>query len=200
MPVPDEVAVTTDVVIQKLQVVAEQVGEMDGRASPGFDCVAVPFIKYATVLCPQLTGQGTERARPAGCTQHSSILSKHTTPSQDKHFGNTCSAHACPLPFRKSFRLCTNEYVLKDGEKTARVHPNAGVKQGCPLLPLIFSLYVDDIDDLAEGVCGAVTGTYGVHVTHLLYADDLSLTANDPNAMQTMLNRLDRSTKEAPTH
>eukprot|EP00983_Pelagomonas_calceolata_P001213 41706-Pelagomonas_calceolata.AAC.1 len=33
-------------------------------------------------------------------------------------------------------------------------------------------------------------GTDGVHVTHLLYAGDLTLTANDPNAMQTMLNHL----------
>eukprot|EP00983_Pelagomonas_calceolata_P064835 1148310-Pelagomonas_calceolata.AAC.2 len=51
-----------------------------------------------------------------------------------------------------------DEHVLKDGEKTARVNPNTGVKQGCPLYPLIFSLYVDDIDEIAEGVQGAVTG------------------------------------------
>eukprot|EP00983_Pelagomonas_calceolata_P030030 940152-Pelagomonas_calceolata.AAC.1 len=58
MPVPDEVAVPTDVVMQKL--VAEQIGKMNGRPSPGFDSVAVPLIKYATVLCPRLAGQGTE--------------------------------------------------------------------------------------------------------------------------------------------
>eukprot|EP00983_Pelagomonas_calceolata_P072259 1151637-Pelagomonas_calceolata.AAC.2 len=86
----------------------------------------------------------------------------------------------------------SDEYILKDGEKTARVHPNAGVKQGCPLWPLLFSLYENKIDDLAEGAHGAVTGTDGLHVTHLLYANDLTLTANDPNAMQTMLDCLDR--------
>ncbi len=37
---------------------------------------------------------------------------------------------------------------------------------------------------------GAVTGTDDVRVTHMLYADDLTLLANAPDAMQIMLNRL----------
>eukprot|EP00983_Pelagomonas_calceolata_P059008 1145741-Pelagomonas_calceolata.AAC.3 len=82
-------------------------------------------------------------------------------------------------------------YIQKDGEKAAWVHPNTDAKQGCPLSPLLFSLYVNDRNDLAEGVQGAATGTDGVHVTHMLYADDLTLIAHDPSALQTMLDRLD---------
>jgi len=33
-----------------------------------------------------------------------------------------------------------DEYVLVDGTKQASVRPTRGVKQGCPLSPLLFSL------------------------------------------------------------
>ena len=45
---------------------------------------------------------------------------------------------------------------------------------------MLFSLYINDIDDIAEGVSGAITGTAGVHVSHMLYADDLTLLNNEP--------------------
>eukprot|EP00983_Pelagomonas_calceolata_P041958 1138286-Pelagomonas_calceolata.AAC.1 len=83
-----------------------------------------------------------------------------------------------------------DEYVLVDGLKQAAMSPTKGVKQGCPLSFLLFALYINDIDRLAEGVEGAVTGTEGVRVTHMLYANDLSFTTNRTDQMQCMLDKL----------
>jgi hypothetical protein len=45
-----------------LALVAEQIGKMNGRASPaGFDCVAASFIQNAVVVRPKPDGRGSER-------------------------------------------------------------------------------------------------------------------------------------------
>ena len=83
-----------------------------------------------------------------------------------------------------------DEYVLVDGDKEVHVRPARGVKQGCPLSPLLFSLYINDIPSVADGLQGAVTGSEGMQVSHLLYADDLTLLSNRPDQLQSMLKKL----------
>ena len=101
------------------------------------------------------------------------------------HYGNTLGVLACLRLLLSVIQDMYNrdKYVLKDGDKTARVRLNKVSPS-----PLLFSLYINDIDDIAEGVSGAITA--GVHVSHMLYADDLTLLTNEPRDMQIMLSWL----------
>ena len=84
---------------------------------------------------------------------------------------------------RITYRLSHIKFLVKDQ------HCKHPYKQGCPLSPLLFSLYINDMGrEISEGIEGAVTGDRVICVSHMLYADDLGLTTNDPGEMQTMLN------------
>jgi len=87
-----------------------------------------------------------------------------------------------------------DEYVLIDGNKQASTKSTdlRGVKQGCPLSPLLFSLFINDVGKIADHCEGAITGSEGLTVTHMLYADDLLLTSNESKQLQKMLNNLKR--------
>ncbi len=82
------------------------------------------------------------------------------------------------------------DYTLLDGNNRANVQPSFGVKQGCPLSPLLFSTHLNDINCLAERVHGALTGIANLMATHLLVAINLSLVSNDHTIVQMMLNKL----------
>jgi len=58
------------------------------------------------------------------------------------------------------------------------------------LFHLCFFSLINDVDCIAWDLRGAVTGRADVCVTHMLYADDLRLTANEPGQLQVMLDRL----------
>ena len=86
-------------------------------------------------------------------------------------------------------RLCVCECVCVCVCVCARAHSSL-VLQSLLQSPLLFSLYVGDVDFVAEGCTGAVTGTEEFHVSHLMFADDLTLLSNCGTDLQRMLNRL----------
>lgn len=65
-----------------------------------------------------------------------------------------------------------------------------GVKQGCPLSPLLFGLYIDRLEPLIAACNGAPPTLNGTPVPLLLYADDLLLISSNPAGLQRQLDSL----------
>jgi hypothetical protein len=85
-----------------------------------------------------------------------------------------------------------DSYTFVDGERrSCPLCPTKGVKQGCPLSPLLFSLYINDLAPrLTQPTHGARIFGSSRRVTHLFYADDLVLLAESPRGLQAMLDAL----------
>jgi len=67
-----------------------------------------------------------------------------------------------------------------------------GVKQGCPLSPLLFGLYIDRLEHLLNACGGAPPTLHGTPVPMLLYADDLLIISTTPEGLQSQLDSLQR--------
>ena len=70
-----------------------------------------------------------------------------------------------------------------------------GLKQGCPLSPLLFAIYISELDNRLEKNClgGLVIG--GKKVFCLAFADDLILMAKSPSELKDMGRALARFAK-----
>ena len=69
------------------------------------------------------------------------------------------------------------------------IRSNLGLKQGCPLSPMLFNLYIDDIKTLFDNECDPVT-LGDEDISHFLYADDLVLVSSTPTGLQRSLDKL----------
>ena len=71
---------------------------------------------------------------------------------------------------------------------------NSGVWQGCLLSPVLFALYLNDLNHHIKGSSqGVMLGD--IHIHSLLYVDDLVLVAEDRKDLQSQLDGLYKFSK-----
>ena len=68
------------------------------------------------------------------------------------------------------------------------IRSNLGLKQGCPLSPMLFNLYIDDIKEIFDEECGPVT-LQNTILNHFLYADDLIILSLSKEGLQRALDK-----------
>ena len=68
----------------------------------------------------------------------------------------------------------------------------AGVKQGCPLSPLLFGLYIDLLERKLWAIMTDAPKLHTLLVPILLFADDVILMATSLHGLQKQLDALSR--------
>ena len=72
---------------------------------------------------------------------------------------------------------------------------NLGLKQGCPLSPLLFNIYINDLGTYLKDNGPGNLNVNGTNVNHFLYADDLVLLAESREKLQEHLDGLNKFAK-----
>ena len=82
------------------------------------------------------------------------------------------------------------EYSIKLSKGSLKpIKSNLGLRQGSPLSPLLFNIYIDDIKYIFDETCNP-TEIRETKINHFLYADDLVLLSLTKEGLQNCLDRL----------
>ena len=82
------------------------------------------------------------------------------------------------------------EYSVKHKNgHSSNIRSNLGLKQGCPLSPMLFNIYIDDIKDVFDESCCPIN-FQNETINHFLYADDLVLISESSEALQNSLDKV----------
>lgn len=84
--------------------------------------------------------------------------------------------------------LTDNKYFVTTGDQTSSLYDvNIGVKQGDTISPLLFSLYINDLD---EAIGNPNTYMDGNLINSILYADDVAIFAKNAVEMEIILKNV----------
>ena len=85
--------------------------------------------------------------------------------------------------------------AIKVGGRAGSSQPaRIGVRQGCPLSPTLFGVFMDVLHDYIEEHAGSCCALFDAPhsqrqiVSHLIYADDIVLLADAPGDLQQLLD------------
>lgn len=70
------------------------------------------------------------------------------------------------------------------------------VRQGCPLSPTLFSLFIEDMDNIWERKNEGRTVMRGEKIFALKFADDIVLVADEEDGLRSMLASLERYVRD----
>ena len=101
------------------------------------------------------------------------------------------------LEMTKEIYKITWNGVLVGEKVTEKFETNNGVRQGCPLSPILFNIFIYNLEETLRKnntggtALGSSSGT-GLKVYALLYAVDVALVAEDGRELTSMLKTLER--------
>ena len=109
--------------------------------------------------------------------------------------GHTVKAMNLPdvliLPIMDSYHRSTT-YVQVGSEKSGDIRVRRGVKQGCPLSPLLFNMCLNPLLDYLEKSNSGYHLENGRCIAAQAYADDICLFAESREAMQRLIEIVER--------
>lgn len=95
-----------------------------------------------------------------------------------------------PLKILQSLYSNIRQSVLVDGQQTEYIRASQGVRQGCPISPVLFSIFIEEmVHELRKGGVGVKLDAQLMFA--LLYADDAVLLAESAEDLQKMINIVD---------
>jgi hypothetical protein len=103
-----------------------------------------------------------------------------------------CGLHGAMLHTVKAMYESVRMQVRAGAELGTPFNSGVGVKQGCPISPLLFGILIDRLEPYLEQRCpGSGTQLAGSIIRALLYADDVVLMNDSANGLRAMLSALE---------